>query len=174
LEYIAKKYQDKCEFSQGVKTPWRSALPMDFSASFGTRNTLSDTTSETRGIGAARRWVKSEFDRISNDCGGCLEVRFERGLITAEENSRIPNDVWVVNVIATLRGEIHPDRYVVMSGDIDSRASSGIDAETDAAGANDNAAGVAGLLEAARIPSQYFKSSIVFAALSGEEQGLFG
>jgi len=95
-------------------------------------------------------------------------------LITAEENSGIPNDVWVVNVIATLRGEIHPDRYVVMSGDIDSRASSGIDAETDAAGANDNAAGVAGLLEAARIPSQYFKSSIVFAALSGEEQGLFG
>ena len=143
--------------------------------SFGTRNTLSDTTSETRGIGAARRWVKAEFDRISDACDGCLEVRFERGLITSAENPRIPRDVMVVNVIATLRGRTHPDRYVIMSGDIDSRASIGTDAETDAPGANDNASGVAGLLEAARVLSQHeYASSIVFAALSGEEQGLFG
>ena len=142
---------------------------------FGTRNTLSDTISDTRGIGAARRWIKSEFDKISKDCAGCLEVYFQRNLVTKEESRRIPQDTWVVNVIAIQRGTKFPNRYIIMSGDIDSRVSSGTDATSDSPGANDNASGMAGSIEAARILSKYqFASSIVYAGLSGEEQGLFG
>ena len=144
-------------------------------AGFGTRNTLSDTLSDTRGIGAARRWIKAEFDAISAECGGCLEVYYQRNLVPAEGNLRIPEDTWVVNVIAIQRGAIYPNRYVIMSGDIDSRASNSIDATIDAPGANDNASGMAGTLEAARILTNHsFPTSIVYAGLSGEEQGLFG
>jgi len=144
-------------------------------ASFGTRNTLSDTTSDTRGIGAARRWIKAEFERISEDCGGCLEVFYQRNLVTAEDNRRIPEDTYVVNVVAVQRGTRYPNRYIIMSGDIDSRASSSTDAETDAPGANDNASGMAGAIEAARVLSKYeFPTSIIYTGLSGEEQGLFG
>ena len=143
--------------------------------SFGTRNTLSDTISETRGIGAARRWIKTEFDRISADCNNCLEVFYQRTLVPAEGNRRIPKDTWVVNVIAIQRGTTYPNRYIIMSGDIDSRASNGSDGEIDAPGANDNATGMAGALEAARVLSKHkFSSSVVYVGLSGEEQGLFG
>ncbi|NNE47936.1 MAG: M28 family peptidase, partial [Rhodothermales bacterium] len=142
---------------------------------FGTRNTLSDTLSDTRGIGAARRWIKAEFDRISDACEGCLNVFYQRSLVTADGNSRIPEDTWVVNVVAVQRGAIHPDRYVIMTGDIDSRASNSTDFETDAPGANDNASGMAGTIEAARALSHYqFDKTVVYAGLSGEEQGLFG
>jgi len=144
-------------------------------AGFGTRNTFSDTLSDTRGIGAARRWIKAEFDAISAACGGCLEVFYQRDLVTAEDSPRIPQDTWVVNVVAVLRGTEYPDRYVIMSGDIDSRASNGSDGVTDAPGANDNASGMAGTIEAARVLSQYrFPKSVVFVGLSGEEQGLWG
>jgi len=142
--------------------------------SFGTRHTLSDTISETQGIGAARRWIKSEFERISNDCNNCLEVQYHRGLAEAN-NRRIPNDTWIVNVLAIKRGTKYPDRYVIMSGDIDSRVSDPLDNTSDSPGANDNASGMAGVIEAARVLSKYeFESSIIFAGLSGEEQGLFG
>ncbi len=144
-------------------------------AGFGTRNTMSDTLSQTRGIGAARRWIKAAFDQISADCGGCLEVFYQRNLVKGSDRSRIAQDTWVVNVVAVQRGTTHPNRYLVMSGDIDSRASSATDAVTDAPGANDNASGMAGTLEAARLLSRYrFSSSIVYAGLSGEEQGLYG
>jgi hypothetical protein len=144
-------------------------------AGFGTRSTLSDTLSDTRGIGAARRWIKAEFDRISAECGGCLEVSYQRVLVEGDPNSRIREDTWVVNVMAILRGTEHPDRYVIMTGDIDSRPSDGGDGVTDAPGANDNASGMAGVLEAARLLSKHrFPSSVVFAGLSGEEQGLHG
>ena len=144
-------------------------------AGFGTRNTFSDTLSETRGIGAARRWIKQEFDQISKDCGDCLEVFYQRTLVTAEGNRRIPKDTWMVNVIAIQRGTVHPNRYIMMSGDIDSRASNGSDGEIDAPGANDNATGMAGAIEAARVLTKYkFPSSVVYVGLSGEEQGLFG
>ncbi|NRB49284.1 MAG: M20/M25/M40 family metallo-hydrolase [Saprospiraceae bacterium] len=143
--------------------------------SFGTRNTFSDTLSKTRGIGAARRWIKAEFDRISADCGNCLEVFYQRTLVPAEGNRRIPEDTWIVNVIAIQRGSTYPNRYIIMSGDIDSRASNGSDGVIDAPGANDNATGMAGALEAARVLSKYkFPSSVVYVGLSGEEQGLFG
>ncbi len=143
--------------------------------SFGTRNTLSDTVSETRGIGAARRWIKAEFDRISKACDGCLEVFYQRSLVEGNPGSRIKEDTYVVNVVAVQRGTRYPDRYVIMSGDIDSRASSATDPNTDAPGANDNASGMAGALEAARVLTQYeFTTSIIYTGLSGEEQGLFG
>lgn len=144
-------------------------------AGFGTRHTMSDTTSSTRGIGAARRWIKSEFEEISKACGGCLEVREQRTLVEGDPDSRIYEDTWVVNVYAVLRGNTHPNRYVIMSGDIDSRASDIRNYEIDAPGANDNASGMAGAIEAARVLSQYeFDNSIIFAGLSGEEQGLYG
>jgi hypothetical protein len=141
--------------------------------SFGTRHTLSDTLSETRGIGAARRWIKAELEQISQACGGCLEVFYQRTLVT--EGDRIPVPVEIVNVIAIQRGDHDPGRSVIMSGDIDSRVSDPLDATTDSPGANDNASGVAGVLEAARVLSgRRFPGSIVYAALSGEEQGLYG
>lgn len=156
-------------------SPDRIETDIRMLAGFGTRNTLSDTLSDTRGIGAARRWIKAEFDKISETCGGCLEVYYQRNLVPAEGNQRILEDTWVVNVIAIQRGTQHPNRYVIMSGDIDSRASDASDGVTDAPGANDNASGMAGTIEAARLLTQYrFPTSIVYAGLSGEEQGLFG
>ena len=140
---------------------------------FGTRHTLSETESPTRGIGAARRWIFDEFTRISKACGGCLEVRYSSGIVQGEP--RIPGPVDVVSVIAIQRGSADPNRYVIMSGDIDSRVTDVMNATSDSPGANDNASGVAGTLEAARILSkQRFPGSIVYAALSGEEQGLYG
>lgn len=144
-------------------------------AGFGTRNTFSDTVSETRGIGAARRWVKSEFDNISNQCDNCLDVFYQKDFVTTEDSDRVPHDAWVVNVVAIQKGSKYPNRYIIMSGDIDSRNSDGSDFEGDAPGANDNASGMAGAIEAARVLSNYdFESSIVYVGLSGEEQGLFG
>tara|TARA_R110000796_G_scaffold47977_5_gene115123 strand:+ start:86202 stop:87452 length:1251 start_codon:yes stop_codon:yes gene_type:complete len=142
---------------------------------FGTRHTLSDTISNTRGIGAARRWIKSEFDRISEKCNDCLEVSYQRDLVKKEESNRIPKDVWVVNVVAIQRGTTYPDRYIIMSGDIDSRVSDANNYTSDSPGANDNASGMAGTIEAARVLSNYkFENSIIYLGLSGEEQGLFG
>ena len=142
---------------------------------FGTRHTLSDTVSSTRGIGAARRWIKSEFDNISINCNNCLEVFYQKNLIPKGDNSRIVHDVWVVNVVAIQRGTKYPNRFIIMSGDIDSRVSDPTDFTSDSPGANDNASGMAGTIEAARVLSKYqFKSSIIYLGLSGEEQGLYG
>lgn len=140
---------------------------------FGTRHTLSDTVSNTRGIGAARRWIKKEFEAISASCGGCLEVIYVKHMVTGE--NRIPKPVEVVSVIAIQKGTSDPSRVVMMTGDIDSRVTDVMDYTSDSPGANDNATGVAGTLEAARMLSAYkFPGTIVYAALSGEEQGLFG
>lgn len=142
---------------------------------FGTRHTLSDTISSTQGIGAARRFIKKEFEAISLACGGCLEVSYQKTLVKKGTNERIFEDVWVVNVVAIQRGTTHPNTYIMMSGDIDSRISDPNNATDTSPGANDNASGMAGTLEAARLLSQYsFGNSIVYLGLSGEEQGLFG
>ena len=142
---------------------------------FGTRHTLSDTISKTRGIGAARRWIKSEFETISKNCNDCLEVFYQTNPVKKGENQRIVNDVNVVNVVAIQKGTKYPNRFIIMSGDIDSRVSDPNDFTSDAPGANDNATGMAGALEAARVLSQYkFENSIIYVGLSGEEQGLFG
>ncbi|ALM07402.1 peptidase M28 [Sediminicola sp. YIK13] len=142
---------------------------------FGTRHTLSDTISKTKGIGAARRWIKSEFEKISTTCGDCLEVTYHRDLVKKGENARIVKDVEVVNVVAIQRGTKYPDRYIIMSGDIDSRVSDPANFTSVSPGANDNASGMAGTIEAARVLSKYkFENSIIYLGLSGEEQGLFG
>ncbi len=144
-------------------------------ANFGTRNTFSDTISETRGIGAARRFIKSEFDKISKECKNCLSVSYEKDFVVKKEGERIPKDAWVVNVVAIQKGTKYPNRYIIMSGDIDSRNSDTMDFTNDAPGANDNASGMAGTIEAARVLSKYkFENSIIYLGLSGEEQGLFG
>lgn len=142
---------------------------------FGTRHTLSDTISQTRGIGAARRWIKSEFEKISSECSDCLNVFYQKNLVPKGDNARIVHDVWVVNVVAVQKGTKYPNRYIIMSGDIDSRVSDPANFTSDSPGANDNASGMAGTIEAARVLSKYkFESSIIYVGLSGEEQGLYG
>ncbi len=142
---------------------------------FGTRHTLSDTLSNTRGIGAARRWIFAEFQKISKDCGGCIEVRYISDIWKGTPNGRIKEDVNVVNVVAVLRGKTEPNRYIVHTGDIDSRVTDVMNAKDDSPGANDNASGIAAILEAARVMSKYPpNASVAFVALSAEEQGLFG
>lgn len=144
-------------------------------ANFGTRHTLSDTVSQTRGIGAARRWIKSEFDKISAECDNCLEVFYQKDFIEKGDNQRIVKDVWVVNVVAIQWGTKNPNSFIIMSGDIDSRVSDPTDYTSDSPGANDNASGMAGTIEAARVLSKYkFENSIIYVGLSGEEQGLYG
>ena len=134
---------------------------------------MSETESEEHGIGASRRWIKAEFDKISAACGGCLEVVYQKQ--TFSGHKRIPEPTEVVNVVAIQRGKIDPERYIVMSGDIDSRISDPLNYKDVSPGANDNASGLAGVIEAARVLSKYqFDGTVVYAALSGEEQGLFG
>ena len=141
--------------------------------SFGTRSTLSDTLSDTRGIGAARRWIKREFDRIGEACGGCLEVFYLEEVFPP--GRRFPDSTNVVNVVAIQRGTTDPNRMVIMSGDIDSRITNPLNAADSSPGANDNASGMAGTIAAARVLTGYrFNGSIVYLGLSGEEQGLYG
>ena len=143
--------------------------------SFGTRHTLSDTVSQTTGIGAARRWIKSEFNNISKDCKGCLDVSYIRNIVKGDPKTRIRKDAEIVSVMAVKKGKKYPNRYIIMSGDIDSRVSDPLNSASTSPGANDNASGMAGTIEAARVLSKYdFESSIIFVGLAGEEQGLFG
>jgi Zn-dependent M28 family amino/carboxypeptidase len=142
---------------------------------FGTRHTMSDTVSATRGIGAARRWVHAEFQRISKECGGCLEVRYVSEVVRGDSATRIKDDVTVVNVVAVQRGRTDPSRAVLLSGDIDSRVTDVMNATSESPGANDNATGTSATLEAARLLTKHRPdATIIYAALSGEEQGLFG
>ncbi|MBO9559826.1 MAG: peptidase M28, partial [Caulobacter sp.] len=105
---------------------------------FGTRHTLSDTTSDTRGIGAARRWTAARFAAISKDCGGCLMVETPSKTFTGK---RAPNGVEIVDVLGIQHGTTDPDRVVIIAGHIDSRVNDVMDAITDAPGANDDASG---------------------------------
>ena len=142
---------------------------------FGTRHTLSDTLSNKTGIGAARRWIKKSFENTAANCGDCLEVFYQGNLVKKGTNSRIVKDVNIVNVVAIQRGSKYPNKFIIMSGDIDSRVSDPTDYTSTSPGANDNASGMAGTLEAARVLSKYtFENSIIYVGLSGEEQGLFG
>ena len=139
---------------------------------FGTRHTASDTASETRGIGAARRWVASEFEALSKSCGGCLRIETPSQTFTG---TRLPAPTPVVDVLAIQPGTTDPGRVVIISAHIDSRASDVMDAKIDAPGANDDGSGVSAVLEAARLLSPHkFPATIVYAVLSGEEQGLYG
>jgi Peptidase family M28 len=142
---------------------------------FGTRHTMSSQDDPVRGIGAARRWIKSEFDRYSRESGERLlvvEDEFEQ-----QPDRRIPRPVRLVNVVATLPGSQpeSKDRIYVVSGHYDSICSPGGDAECDAPGASDDASGTAAVMELARVMSKHsFDATLVFMAVAGEEQGLLG
>lgn len=139
---------------------------------FGTRHTLSDTISETRGIGAARRWTEAKFAQISKDCDGCLIIETPSAMMTSP---RVPVPANIVDVLAIQPGTSDPNRVVIISAHIDSRNSDPLDAKGDAPGANDDGSGTAAVIEAARVLSkQKFPATIVYAVLSGEEQGLLG
>ncbi|MBB4856817.1 Zn-dependent M28 family amino/carboxypeptidase [Novosphingobium chloroacetimidivorans] len=139
---------------------------------FGTRHTLSSQTDPKRGIGAALNWAEGEFRRSAKACGGCLTIARPETMVSG---TRIPTPVRLVDVIAIQRGSDRPDEVVIVQGHIDSRVSDVMDATNDAPGANDNASGTALVLEAARVLSQRkFPTTIVYAVLSGEEQGLYG
>ncbi|MBI3421663.1 MAG: M28 family peptidase [Acidobacteria bacterium] len=145
--------------------------------SFGTRHTLSDQESETRGIGAARRWIKAEMDKYSRESGGRLQVTEDEFMQPA--GGRVTKETKLVNVVATLPGvqAEAKDRLVVVSGHYDSCVckQSMTDAESDAPGASDYASGTAAVMEMARVMSKYeFDATIVFMTVPGEEQGLLG
>ena len=143
--------------------------------SFGTRHTLSDTKSSTRGIGAAQRWVKSEFDNYALVSNGRLTSVIDYFTIKAD-GKRIKNDSQLGNVMATLKGtEVTDDRVLIISGHLDSRATDVMDSSIDAPGANDDGSGVAAMMELARIMcKREFPFTIIFVAVVGEEQGLYG
>jgi hypothetical protein len=139
--------------------------------SFGTRHSSSSATDPRRGIGAARDWVAREFAAIGQRCGGCVSVeRLSRRFV----NARAPSGVMIEDVLGIQRGT-DPNRYVIVGAHIDSRVTDVLDATSDSPGANDDASGVALVLEAARILSkEKFAATIVYVAFSGEEQGLLG
>ena len=141
--------------------------------SFGTRNTLSEQDSPTRGVGAARDWIFGEFQKINADCGNCLTV--EKQSFLQPKANRVPEPTTLTNVVATLKGSTNPDRVYVVSGHYDSMCSSPTDAKCDAPGANDDASGTAVVIELARVMSKRkFDATIVFMTVPGEEQGLLG
>ena len=142
---------------------------------FGTRHTLSDTKSNTRGIGAAQRWVKSEFDRYAKASGGRMTSEIDFFTIKAD-GKRIVADSQLGNVMATLKGtDSADDRILIISGHLDSRATDVMDSTSDAPGANDDGSGVAAMMEIARImSSRNFPFTVLFVAVTGEEQGLYG
>ncbi len=139
--------------------------------SFGTRHTLSDANDPKRGIGAARRWFQGELDKISKQCGNCIQTSMIERVFT---NERAPKGVNIVDVLGIQPGT-DPNRVVIVMGHIDSRVTDVMNATADAPGANDDGSGTVLVLEAARILSkEKFNATIVYAALSGEEQGLMG
>jgi hypothetical protein len=146
-------------------------------AGFGTRHSLSETESQTRGIGAARRWIKAEMERYSKEAGGRLQVEFDSFIQPA--GGRIPKPTELVNVVATLPGKQaeSKDRIYVVSGHYDSCVCTQdmLDGTSDAPGANDDASGTAAVMEMARVMSKYeFDATLVFMAVAAEEQGLLG
>ena len=142
---------------------------------FETRNSLSDTTSDTKGVGAARRWIKNTLENCAARNGGRMKVEFDEQL--APVSPRVPMPTPIVNVIATLPGEQNEsrDRIYLVSGHYDSMRGSPLDADGFAPGANDDASGTAAVIEMACVMSKYkFNATLIFMTVSGEEQGLLG
>ena len=140
--------------------------------SFGTRHTLSSQTDPKRGIGASLKWTESEFKRFSKACGGCLAIVAPSDTVTGR---RVPAPTLVRNMVAIQRGTSRPNDVVIITGHIDSRVTDVMNATADSPGANDDGSGTAAVIEAARVLSKHkFPATIVYAALSGEEQGLLG
>jgi hypothetical protein len=145
---------------------------------FGTRHTLSDTVSNARGIGAARRWIHETFRQMSRNCGGCLEVEYDAHFAA---NARTRGDtVRIVNVIARLPGRTDPNRLIIVEGHYDSCICSVnmTDGTSDAPGANDDGSGTVAVMELARVFSKAYPqglaATVMFVTVAGEEQGLLG
>jgi hypothetical protein len=153
-------------------SPQRIHAYVDKLVSFGTRHTMSETASDTRGIGAARRWIKAELER----CGaGRLDVQFQSHVHPVA--NRISRPTEIVNVVATLPGTqaASKDRYYVVSGHYDSRVTDVMNYTADAPGANDDASGTAAVIEMACVMARHkFDASLVFMTVAAEEQGLYG
>src|SRR4051812_36445301 len=144
--------------------------------SFKTRHTLSTTSDPTVGIGAARNWIKAEFERISQENGGRLQVAFDP-FQQPPVPPRLPQGAEIVNVVATLPGKqpAAKDRVYVVSGHYDSRSLAIMDTDTLAPGANDDGSGTAAVMELARVMAKYeFGATIVFMTVAAEEQALNG
>ncbi len=143
--------------------------------SFQTRHTLSDTLSKTTGIGAARAWIKSEFERYSAASNGRLQVSYD-SFVQPADGKRITEPAVLKNVMAMLPGTDPNDKRMIMvCGHYDSRVTDVMNRKDTAPGANDDASGVAGVLELARVMSKKtFNTTLVFVAMVGEEQGLYG
>src|SRR6266404_3155294 len=142
---------------------------------FHTRHTLSDTTDPERGIGAARNWIKKEYESYAKDSGGRMTVEFD--VFTAPTNARIPQPTEVMNVVATLAGTDPKAaaRVYVVGGHYDSICRTMADVKCEAPGSNDDASGTAVAMECARVlAKRSFPATIVFVAFVGEEQGLIG
>lgn len=142
---------------------------------FHTRHTMSETLSDTRGIGAARRWIKGELEHCGAQAGGRLQVAFDS--YVEPVGPRLPRATEIVNVVATLAGTQAEakDRLYVVSGHYDSRASGALDSEAFAPGGDDDASGTAAVMELACVMARYrFDATLVFMAVAGEEQGLYG
>jgi len=155
-----------------VADPARLKADVEKLVSFGTRHTLSSATDPKRGIGAARNWGAAEFERIAKACGGCLTVT---RVADRFEGPRAPAGVVVENVLAIQKGSGDPAHVIMIAGHIDSRVSDPMNFTADAPGANDDGSGSALVIEAARLLSkQKHRATIVYALLSGEEQGLWG
>ncbi|HWK36049.1 M28 family metallopeptidase [Sphingomonas sp.] len=157
--------------AQDAPDPARLKATVEKLVSFGTRHTLSDPNDPKRGIGAARRWFAGEMEKIGKQCGGCIKVEQIQRVFTVP---RAPNGVNVVDVLGIQPGS-EPGRYVIVQGHIDNMPSDVMNPTHDAPGANDDASGTALVLEAARVlAGQKLKATVIYAALSGEEQGLLG
>jgi Peptidase family M28 len=143
--------------------------------SFGTRHTLSSQDDVGRGIGAARRWIKEEFERYSRESGGRLQVAEDEFI--QQPTRRVREAVKMANIVATLPGSQpeSKERIYVVSGHYDSICFPYNDTSCDAPGANDDASGTAAVMEMARVMSKYqFDATVVFMTVPGEEQGLLG
>jgi len=152
-------------------SPQRLKAHVESLVGFGTRHTASSATDPRRGIGAARTWTAQQFEQIGRACGGCIRVeRIARRFV----GPRAPTGVVVEDVLGIQPGR-DPDRVVIVGAHIDSRVTDVMNTTADAPGANDDASGVALVLEAARLLStRRFDATIVYAVFSGEEQGLWG
>ena len=157
-------------------SPARIQANIEKLVSFHTRSTLSAAAlAKGQGIGAAREWIRSEFERDSQACGGCLEVKTEAYVEPSADGAAKP--VEIVDVYAVLRGSGGEEakRIVLVTGHYDSRDSDDLDTSGAAPGANDDASGTAVSLECARVLSQHkFPATIIFLTVAGEEQGLYG
>jgi hypothetical protein len=169
------RHQPDIDRIVGEISPQRIEATIRKLVSFQTRHTMSETASDTVGIGAARRWIKSEFERCNAQNGGRLQVAFDSHI--APVSKRISRPTEIVNVVATLPGtqDASKERIYVVSGHYDSRNTDVMDAKGDAPGANDDASGTAAVMEMACVMSRYkFDATLVFMTVAAEEQGLLG